>query len=1286
MAIKNKKIIFCAVMVFLLVTAAVLAAISYPNATVAFSGIELTDNKGTTQGFIDITLKNVNSPGISFCLKYNPEIIKLSDAETNAILSNPSDDGTLKQPLDIYHRYFEQDKDNFPKDSFKDKTSGLFPAYFKNYPLIGIANLKEGLAIMNFTPDDAANVQTPNLGYIDADNRERLNILADKSQGLRLGRISFRVVDYEEFSKAKREEIIDIVPFSELDTTSSGDDGVYISYIDERGDIQWYSRKDRNTSWDIDITAALTDVSLLTDNLTVSAYDIYKTGTIQDLVDFLNERMGDVKLKYADGKEKPDKFVWTEPAGINWDPKGGEYTIVQNYNDDFSLTATVTVTPVTLTGFEIENEDITYWTGADDYPQTFEDLDLADKARPIFDTYIPNGGIPELDTWYSPESNDQQITTLPQEIADKIPGEYKFLGHIQTTDLDQYKWLTKGNPVPQFWAIRNVVEQEEDLPNSLEVLRAETSDDGTLTIEVKNKNDAFPIPPNTEFFIKLPDGEKIDWDVLGADHYTINIDNGIATITISPDIRIDGHKKIAQAINLGKRGGSFSIASKEPLKAQGAYTDFEPNARKNIYTGTSYTFDYSGITADMFPVKAGSELPTTLTLPYPEHGVDTTYDGYDGTETGFLRTFTVDEWIPQTGSGNINNVGDVIILKGLLSTTEYTNYGLVENPNNVEVTIKYRVQENDSIDSIEKIDDFEYDKQQVGYDYDLLQTESFKIKNTGSKNLYGLSAVISVAEGNNMEAFNKTSQLPLYLAPGEIANLDIQTKHGLPIGEYVSTVSIYSNNKLLDTFTITFKVIEEEVYKITLESNNEDWGTAKTQNEQYTATVGETITIVAEPKQDCKFVEWKYTGTDGAVTFVDATATVTTFVMPAQDVKIEAIFDETDEAKLRVTELYVKDVTEKDQTLLDKDWKPIDFDPLTNEYFVVVENDIDEVNIWFKVRDEASDADKTLTVTVDPTPSQSVNIQYDSGSQIYKSDGITLEEKKDHIADLTITNNTDATIKKAYKIHIRRKTAKSKLVDFNFGNSPYGLIMRDENIPDKDNAKQNFIDNGYMFTASDVPDGATAEVVYNSDAWTGSTNYDLNDIALFVTDKTSFFDPGYIKIENSIGEAVNETDVSKKVKVNLLKFEDTDKQNGSPDDFDFIGNETIELSSTGAITELNGRRIRPDCYELEYSFADFDDSTLTVTRPIIILSPLGDVNISGTADNVDITRILHRNRVHLADQYNVLDYTVGGKLNKFRIGDVNKDGSVNAVDANYIRAGNIVPFYTNITSGGGGTG
>lgn len=1283
---KNKKIIFCFATVFLLITVAILAAvISYPNALVSFSGIELTDNGGTTQGFIDITVKNVNSPGISFCLKYDPSIIKMSDVDTNAVLSNPS-----STSFDLQHKYFEQDTDNFPDGSFKDRTGSIFPAYFKNYPIIGIADLENGHIIMNFNPDDAANVQTPNLDYIEADDRERLNIMASEPKdGLRLGRISFQVVDYEKFSTKKREEIIDIVPFSEMDVTLSGDDGVYISYLDDKGDIQWYDQKDKNTKWDIDITAALSEVSLLTDNLTVSAYDIYKTGTIQDLVDFLNERMCDIKLKTADNLEKPDKFTWTEPVGITWNPKGGEYTIIQKYNDDFSLTATVTVTPVTLTGFEFDNENLTYWTGSENYPTTFEDLNLADKSRPIFDTYIPNGGVPMLDTWYSTEANDQQITTLPQEIVDKTPGEYKFLGHIQTTELDKYPWLTRGNPVPEILAIRNVVANEEDLPQSLEVIKSKTSDNGTLTIEVRNKNTASPIPPGTEFVVKLPDGEKIDWNVLGADHYTINIDNGVATITISPDMAIDDHKKIAQAINLGKRGGAFSIASIEPTKTQGEYTDFEPNARKNIYTGSSYEFDYSGGSSAMFPVKAGSDLPTTVTLPYPEHGVDTTYDGYDGKEPGFLRTFTVDEWIPQTGSGNKDTVGDVIILKGVLLETQYTNYGLVENPNNVEVTIKYLVQENDGEDSIEKIQDFEYDRQQVGYDYDLLQTHSFKIKNTGSKNLYGLSAVISVAADNNMEAFNKTSQLPVYLAPGETADLDIQTKFGLPIGDYVSTVSIYSNNKLLDTFTITFRVIEEKVYKITLNPNKTEWGSAKTKNGQNTATAGETVTIVAEPKADCKFVEWKYTGTDGAVVFADSSVKETTFVMPAQDVTIEAVFEETDEAKLRVTDLYVKDVTENNQTLLDKDWKAVTYDPLTNEYFVVVENDIDEVTIWFKVRDEASDATKTLTVTVDPSPAASVNTPYDSNDKFYKSDLISLEEKKDHVADLTVTSSSDSSVKKAYKIHIRRKTAKSNLITFNYGNSPYGLIMRDTNIPDadKDTKKQSFIDDGYMFTSGNAPNGAIAGVVYRPEAWSG-VNYDLNDIALFVTDKTSFIDSGCKTIENSIGAAVNESDVSKKVKVNTLKFEDTAKQNGSPDDFNFIGSdmETITLASTGPITELSGKRIRPDSYELEYSFTDFDGSTVTLTRPIIILSPLGDVNISNAADNTDVDRILHRNRVHLSDQYNVLDYNRGGRLNKFRIGDVNKDGSVNAVDANYIRKGNIVSFYTNLTSGGGGTG
>ena len=77
-------------------------------------------------------------------------------------------------------------------------------------------------------------------------------------------------------------------------------------------------------------------------------------------------------------------------------PKEGDYTVVQKYNDDFDITVTIHVTPINLIGFTAENENLTYWTGAADYPATIDDLKLAPKAKPILDKYIPNGGVPEF--------------------------------------------------------------------------------------------------------------------------------------------------------------------------------------------------------------------------------------------------------------------------------------------------------------------------------------------------------------------------------------------------------------------------------------------------------------------------------------------------------------------------------------------------------------------------------------------------------------------------------------------------------------------------------------------------------------------------------------------------------------------------------------------------------------------------------------------------------------------------------------------------------------------------
>ena len=59
----------------------------------------------------------------------------------------------------------------------------------------------------------------------------------------------------------------------------------------------------------------------------------------------------------------------------------------------------------------------------------------------------------------------------------------------------------------------------------------------------------------------------------------------------------------------------------------------------------------------------------------------------------------------------------------------------------------------------------------------------------------------------------------------------------------------------------------------------------------------------------------------------------------------------------------------------------------------------------------------------------------------------------------------EGEVTRSYKIHVYRKIEESKLMKFNYGNSPYGLIMRDTAITDKATAKNEFEKNDYTFTA-----------------------------------------------------------------------------------------------------------------------------------------------------------------------------------------------------------------------------
>ena len=1335
MKCKRAMIALSAVTALICVSAAIFAIASsmpdYSNAALTFSGMRLVKQGSTTQGFIDISLSNINTAGVSFCMEYDKDYIELSKVSDNEPVKNPAPQSGVPSvnpnafSFDVKHEYFRQDTEMFPLNSFRDNTDA---AIYSPHPMIiGTADPNNGRVLMTFVPSkDSEDLSD----YIDNEILDSETHIygqpvitaANAPQGVHFGEISFNIKDPVAFSRLTQDQlknIIKIIPFSDMvdlggGTGSEDDDeyGLQMAYYDysavepddDQPPLEWYPCRARNVKYNLDINLALEDVKPQIDELTVSAYDIYKNGDSSDLISFLNANMPMVTLEYADGSQVPAVFEWTSDASINpsWDPKGGVYTVTQKYNDNFNITVKVNVTPVRLTGLEVENKSKTYFIGSPDMPKTYEALQLPKTARAVFDTYIPNGGIPELILKAFDPS------TLPSDFGTQAE-TYTFNGGLsQVSEMSlqtHYRWLTYSD-VPKITVTRTVVESEDDMPKTLEVVSAVTSDDGVMTITVKNSDDS-NIPEGTEFEIKLPVGSPLT--VKNGGRYTVRADNtATAEITLDPQMSAADEQQLACMVNLGSRAGTFKIASTEPDKSQGEFADFVPNPRNNYYLPYSdavkdYEFDYSAELSAMFPVQAGSLPPTTVTLLRTEDGIKTTYDGLYGTEQGRLVTFTVDSWTKTADSGDETQPGDIVEIEGVLSDTSYTNYGEVKNkpePDQIKVKIKYYVTPNDNADTIERIDDFVFDTKQVGYDYDELQTKTFTVKNTGKTDISGLSAVIELSrvdDGDETKEAFLLTRVPIGLLPqGETADFDITTKYGLPVGKYVSKVTIYSDNKELQSFNISFTVTAEKVYKITLKANDPNLGKAETATKTYTAKENDVISITATPETDCIFEQWSV----NPVSDDDKTSNTTTFTMPPNDVEIIAYFKETTAAQLRATELIVKDTAENggnSYPLNKEDWTQIEFDPITRTYYVAVPNDREEVELWFKPRKESTDEGtqitKTLSVAHDPDDfySASPTLTKDNDDEYYKSEPISIEackpgSKVDNVLTLTLSAGDGESNNRSYTIHIFRKLSATELIDFNYGNSPYGLIMSDALIADKDAAKQSFIDNGRKFTPENVPANGETEVTYTENAWKDKdfegVDYDLSETALFVTDYTSFKDPGYNAIYNSLGDAQS-TVVTREASVDVLTETNASKRNGTADDFRNISSEPekVTISPSDTVTEFADKRIRPDIYRMIYSFTDFDGATVSVSRPLIILSPLGDVNISKQLSEDDALSVVNRFSAPLADNNSVGNYQAGGLLNRYRICDANKDGYINAVDANNIRAGTTkppTPFYKNL--------
>lgn len=1369
----KRKPIMLAISLFLVVillSVSVFAALLYPNAKVVLSGIKIVTNPtdNTTQGFIDISVKELNATGVSFCLKYDTNLIQLSAIDTNEPIVNPS------VGFNISHTYFEQNTGAFPENCFSDtKAMGMLPEMQFDLPILGLANAADGYLKMNFTPNKRAENLGDYIGYVDGEQtspNDPLNILANTKDGVKLGRISFKILNPEKFSKlteAELKEIIKMVPFSEARTSFDEDEepqpsaapspssedadsrtGVYIVYIDDNENLKYVSHSERFIDCDLKIIPDLVGVEAQIPNLEVTAYDIYRkreagVDRIQDLVDYLNEKSSVLLLCYADGSKVPVTTQWTldDVSDILWDSKGGNYTVTKKYNQDFNVSVTVNVLPVKLTGIHVERQNLTYLkSDTENFPSSIDDLELPSRGRAILDTAILNGGIPNIEGITYLYEGQQVENTLPEGFGNETKS-YIFTGNVNAGLDIEYPWLTVDSAL-DVEVVRNVIADEsitkDDLPKEIGAT-ATTSDDGTLKIIVSNK-DGSEIDPNSIFEIRLPGGELIDNEILGLSTLNTEFTNvttsGTAEITIKADPATA--KKLAEAINLGERLGDFSITAVKTLTVgdteitvKSTETPFASNPRKNIYLGPKdgsgvYKFDYSLSLSGIFPVSSSIDsLPTTITVPVASDGVGTTYDGYSGSEPGLLKTFTVDKWNvvpPEEGASS-----KTVTVTGRLADTSYTNYGEVENPDNIAVTIVYYTVEETSEDSV-VIDpiNFTFSKQQLGYDYNKLQTKSFTVTNNGGTDIYGLTAVISLSsiegspEDEKAEAFIMTKTLPPILNQGESSKFDITTKIGLPEGKYLSTVTLYSNNKELGTVNIDFEVTAKPVYNITVGVNDENYGSAKTEGEITTATELDLVKVIATPKndEDYEFVGWE-SSVEGLIPENKVTEKELTFEMPASDVELIAIFKETTGAKLRSEELYLmkSDVElneEKDNYLqmTDEKWQKIEYDSATREYYAVVPNDVEFVKLWFKLSsDEAKASTKTVSNTAyiladgdtEPSPTSSPapfteTIGTPDGDY-YKSSELKLElgPTENRVVLRMVYNvpadvSDEGEVSRDYTIHIYRKIVKgsdfSALATFNYGNSPAGRIMRDTSITDdpptasdahtaeqkKQKKKEEFKEaNKYTFKSDYAPNGVRTDIKYTPEAWTDE-NYDLNDYALFVVNTGNFWDPGYTKLKNSIGQDVTADGISaKRVKIKTLQESDPLLKISNTDDFSYVSEtgETLDLAVSGEISQLYNsgkRRIRPDIYWLEYIYKDYDGSNITVKKPLILIYPIGDIDVNGTVNDTDAWRLRERYRAdkEIASSAKVSDYDIGSNIFRYRIVDANGDGYVNMLDYNEI--------------------
>lgn len=1284
---KSKKLITLWLAAILLVQCLPLSwAAEYPDALLRFSGITMQTNRDTVQGFVDVTISMINATGVQFSLEYDTRYLTISDVETNDPI-NASDD-----IIDM-NRYF-QANDVFPEGSLYDGAS-----------LGGVetvAGTKER-AIFHIMPDRRADDSLNGAyieNFIDEHGQTNKRFIANSVDGLRLGRISFQIVDPAGLAQLTAKQLSEAIYVHVPDGDENPD--VHISYFDS-DNVLWYDTE-AHLDYVWDIHATLLKVEPKVTEKSVLAPEIYTTGGEQDLIDYLNRQMRGLILYWSDGSVATDRIVWGAPGKAititpAYDPRGGDYTIKQEYNSKFFVTATVHVISVHLMGLWTEDKSITY--PSDGRPQTVEDLRLPKNAHPIADRVHDLIVMPDVaidDTLWNPQGVPDALVNDPAPVSCTITASDIPLDGLQTV----CPWLTIDSGFDASVSVERFVGEQTPAPETVSAVVNDPT--GVMTITITG----YTTPADTQFRVQMPDGNLVDTSMPGV---TATISGSTVTVEIDTaqmtDITLA--QAVQQRINLGDQNDGFSIAARQTGMGWSEQTPFSSDARQNAYT-QSKTLNYAGGRKTLFPLPYGtplSSIDTYIALPDNET-LATRYHGVSGEQPAYLRCFRVESWTVQ--SGDLNTPDSNVTLVGKLADEVYTNFGRVENPDEHTVTLKLTTGKTpyEKEPEIEQIPDFIFDKKQQGYGIDKLQTAFFTIRNTGGCDINGLTVTLSNTDFVLVSEPDLALQWPDGATAGESTTFAIRTKLGLParydsrdvIDPYTAQVTISCNEGVLGTFMVSFAVTRNPVYSVTVTVNDPIYGTASVVGSS-TYEVGETVEVFATPAdveyQMDKTAPWIWVdpGRGGNIEYEMNTPHRAKFIMPANDVGIQAVFIETISARLRLADLQVQNPDGTvNQLYADRtSFTPTNFNTKKFSYVVTIPNEIEQNKVWFRPRflqiEEEGDISSIVQVSIDGGAPVTLTCTEDgtgfiselfSPAELPKVNTVTVTQRYQRL---------EQTEEVTYTITILRKCKVG--VVFVPGNSPYGLIEQETGWSDteKQTAKDQF-SLGNCYVAPYVPAGAvnTADVVYSSQAWgegqeisPGSPpglgkyiNYDKDPAALFVYNGERFRDPGFESVTNSQGEPVEFSAISRSITVDEISA-DTNVVNM------LYAAQTKTVTIVPAaqadclIDGLHSIKIRPGVYRITYSFLDFDGSTASFTRPLIVLAQKGDADISWVVDDVDVQTLYRRVANKLTGQ--VLAKKDGWcRLYKYRVCDINGDRNVNSIDANILeRVGAQTEYY-----------